>query len=100
MRKKLALLAFECGEGPWIRANGNESGAQVRGLEEGEELCLEIEGLDGGLQLRSGVNRITLQARQMYRFTKKVREGQKPSRTCVEVLLNGSKDGCPTTADS
>lgn len=89
MRKNLALLAFEEGEGPWIRAKGNESGAQVRGLVDGEELCMEIEGLYGGLHLREGTNRITLRSGQMYRFVKKVSEGQKPSKTCVEVILNG-----------
>lgn len=92
MRKKLALLAFEVGEGPWIRARGNESGAQVRGLGEGEQLCLEIEGAVGGILLQPGVNRITLKPDQMYRFTKKVPEGQRPSKTCVEVILNGSTD--------
>lgn len=92
MGKKLALLAFEQGEGPWIRARGNESGAQVRGLDAGEQLCLEIEGRSGGLQLQAGVNRIVLIAGQMYRFTKLVPEGKKPSKTSVEVLLNGSPD--------
>lgn len=90
MRKKLALLAFLEGEGPWIRAQGNESGAQVRGMEAGEEVCLEIEGEIGKIQLASGVNRISLKAGQMYRFTKQVPKGQKPSKTCVEVILNGS----------
>lgn len=89
-RKKLALLAFMEGDGPWIRAKGNESGVQVHGLNAGEDLCLEIEGKIGGMHLMAGVQHIELKEGQMYRFVKHVPEGQKPSKTTVEVILNGS----------
>ena len=97
MRKKLALLAFEQGEGPWIRAQGNESGAQVYGLEEGERLYLEIEGLIGGLHLHIGINKLRLEKGLVYRFTKRVPEGQKPTKTSVEVILNGSPSSATDT---
>lgn len=84
------LLAFEKGEGPWVRALGSESGAHVTGLGDGEKLCLEIEGQIGGKFLKAGISHIELKRNQMYRFTKTVPEGQRPLKTSVEVILNGS----------
>lgn len=88
-RKKLALVGLEQGEGPWIRASGNELRVCVTELKAGEDLRLEIEGLVWGQHLTSGVNPLSLQAGQLYRFTKRVPEGQRPTKTCVEVIVNG-----------
>jgi hypothetical protein len=87
-RKKLALAGFEQGEGPWIRARGTESHVSTSQLKEGEILCLEVEGSIGGLHLHTGTCIVQLHEGQMYRFTKKVPEGQRPSKTCVEVIFN------------
>lgn len=88
-RKKLALMAFEAGEGPWVRATGEESGVKVSLLKDGESVGMEVEGAIGATHCFTGTTAIQLLAGQMYRFVKRVPEGSKPSKTCVEVLLNG-----------
>lgn len=88
-RKKLALVAFEQGEGPWVRATGDERAVQVSTLKDGEQVSMWVEGSIGGVHCSTGLTAIQLQAGQMYSFHKTVPEGTKPSKTCVEVLLNG-----------
>jgi hypothetical protein len=97
MRKRLALVGFEKGDGPWIRARGDERQIGVTALKEGEELCLEVEGSSETLALKAGLNTISLEAGQMYRFTKKAPEW--PSKTCVEVILNGSSSSATDAGD-
>lgn len=88
-RRKLALVAFEQGEGPWIIALGTEHQVQVTNLKDGEQLGLEVDGLVGKIHCFAGLTSIHLEKDWKYRFTKSVPEGWKPSKTCVEVLLNG-----------
>ena len=88
-RRKLALVGFERGAGPWIRATGHENGVWVPELKDGELVCMEVENLLGYQHCFAGMTAIRLSAGQMYRFLKTVREGVKPSKTSVEVILNG-----------
>lgn len=90
MRKRLGIIAFHKGEGPWILAKGDERGLQISGLKVGEVLLLESEIKDQRnvpLALSEGnfldfPDRIT-----RYRFVKTVEAGVTPSSTCVEVVL-------------
>ena len=88
-RKKLALVAFERGDGPWIRAEGNEREVSVLSLNAGEKLGMEIEGAVGCRHLHVGLNPLKLVEGQMYRFTKEVPDGERASKTCVEILTHG-----------
>lgn len=88
-RRKLALVAFEQGIGPWVRAQGNEREVNVVTLKDGERVSMEVEGLVGYYHCVAGLTPIQLVEGQMYRFHKTVPEGVKPSKTCVEVMLNG-----------
>lgn len=88
-RKKLALCAFEQGTGPWVRADGTEREVHITPLKDGEMVSLEIEGLVGYMHLKTGHSPVQLQDGQMYRFHKTVPEDTKPSKTTVEVYLNG-----------
>lgn len=85
--KKLALVAFEKGEGPWIRARGDEYAAVVKPLADGEVLLLEKQN-NSIFALPMGETLIRLERHQMYRFVKTVPEGQKPTKTSVEIMIN------------
>lgn len=85
------MVAFEEGEGPWTLTKGNECGVQVLGLKDGESLHLETDSGSSGtsIQFSSGVTAIFPANSKRYRFVKKVPEGIAPSKTSVEVLING-----------
>lgn len=89
-RKKLGLVNFMQGEGPWIRATGFEREVKVTTLKDGEQVGLEVEGQIGSVHCLAGLTPVHLHEGWMYRFVKQVREGVRPSKTCVEVMLNGS----------
>jgi hypothetical protein len=85
----MGMAAFEQGEGPWVVATGKETAVRVGPLKEGEMLSMEVEGLLGFRHLLLGVSPIQLKKGQRYRFIKKIPENARPSRTCVEVILDG-----------
>lgn len=88
MRKRLALVAFERGEGSWLIAKGDEDKVAVGPVLEGEQVSLELDGLKPSvIQCQAGLTPVEFRRGQRYRFVKKVREGVVPSKTCVEVLL-------------
>lgn len=88
-RRKLALLGFEQGEGPWITALGSEREVRVTPLKDGESVSLEVEDQIGYQHCFTGTTTIQLSEGCRYRFLKKVPEGVKPSKTTAEVLLDG-----------
>lgn len=86
-RKRLALVAFERGEGPWNIAKGNESAVVVHPVLAGEEVTLEVDGQIGKLHCPSGLTPIKLRKGDRFRFVKTVPQGVTPSRTCVELIV-------------
>jgi len=87
MRKRLALVAFEQGDGPWLVAKGDEDRVAVHPVLVGEQVSLELDKPSGIIHCQAGLTPIELKRGQRYRFTKKVPEGAVPSKTCVEVFL-------------
>lgn len=86
-RRRLALVAFEHGEGVWLAGKGDEEAVRVHPLFEGEQVILEIDGLSDTVLLQGGLSPVSIQAGVRYRFVKKVPEGAVPSKTCVEVIV-------------
>jgi hypothetical protein len=94
MRKRLALVAFEQGEGPWLVAKGDEDRVAVGPVLEGEQVSLVVDGpTPTVIHCEAGLTSVTLRRSQRYRFVKQVREGITPSKTCVEVLLYEQSSG-------
>lgn len=85
-RKRLALVAFEEGEGTWLIAKGDEEGVAVNPLFEGEQVSLHIYGLTDIVICQAGLTPVSIKRGHRYRFVKVVPDGTTPSKTCVEVL--------------
>lgn len=86
-RKRLALVAFEQGDGPWLFAKGDEDKVAVNPILVGEQVSLELDKPSGIIHCQAGLTPVNLRPGQRYRFVKRVPEGAVPSKTCVEVLL-------------
>lgn len=87
-RKRLALVSFEKGDGPWLVAKGDEDQVAVHPVLVGEQVSLELDKPAGIIHCQAGLTPIQLVRGQRYRFIKKVPEGATPSKTCVEVILH------------
>lgn len=87
-RKRLALVAFEKGEGVWVNGKGDESAVWVTQLLEGEQIWLEVDGLSDTTILQTGLSPVSIPKGAKYRFVKTVPDGLTPSKTCVEVIIN------------
>lgn len=87
-RKRMAVAAFEQGEGPWVVATGKETAVKVSPFKDGEMVSLEVDGLVGYHHLMAGLSPITFAKGQKYRIHKTVEAGVRPSRTCVEIQIN------------
>lgn len=93
-RIRLALVNCESGEGPWQVVRGGEQLARVTGLEDGERVWLDIDGMVGDTRFlpvffdRPGSYPIDLSGASRFRF-RKVTNGGLVSKTCVEVITDG-----------
>lgn len=83
------LGCTSCHATPWTRGTGEESGVNVSGLVEGEEVVLEFKEYNAEalyiVNLQDGFNPLDTPKIHSYRVRKQRANG---GTTCVEICLN------------